>query len=363
MRAALLAAARKAQRMEAPSEDTEEPQPEPSTAAPPPPTMRSALLAAARKSQRMETPSEDAEESTTATADPRPHPGTAHPSASPRPLSPRDVFDPPPPTPLFGPGESLLSAEDVASVSTAQRTDGVQQQQRSETETVVRGLKSLSLGSEKHPSFSSSDTPTAASPGQAGLSSPATAGRLGAGAQERPPQASSPQGGGGSIWGRLKGTSAPEQTDKVYPGTSAPEKANLPQSHSPAQSGAGPTPAPAPATAAPKPDSAPPAPGQTRPPPHAPARPANFAAPREDPVETWLRAGSSIPSLSSVITEVDLEPLRSNLAFPSATSSQSPQAAASTSASTGGHRSKPGRDKLKTQEGTSAPYRRPSHPR
>lgn len=323
--------------------------------------MRSALLAAAHKAQGMEAVHEDVEESTTATADPRPNPSTSPPSSSPRPLSPKGLLDPPSPTPLFRPGESLLSAVSVASVSTAQRIDQAQQQQQNEEETVVWGLKSLFLGPEEPPSFSSRDAPTETSPGEAGLSGPATSGGPGVRTLERPPQTSSLREG----W--LEGTGGTqEQMNKAHPSTSTPRKLNLPQSHSSAQSGAGPTPV----TAAPKPDLTPSAPvlstvccTQNHPPPHVLVHQANTAAPGEDPLKMWLHASSSIPGLSLVISEADLEPIRSNLAFPSGTSSQSPTAAGSTSALTGGHRSKPGRDKLRTQEGTNAPYHRPSHPR
>lgn len=268
LRTALQAAALNAQRMDALQEDAEEAA---SDAAPPTPTLRSALLAAARQA-----------------------PGP--PSSPKRSLSPRGVLDPPSPTPLFKPGESLLSADDVAPLSTARRTEGgqqQQQQQRNEEETVLRGLKSLSLGSEN----------PLPGPGQAGLSGAATLSRLGAGALERPPQPSSP----------LKQPQSPRAL--VHP-----------------------------------------------------AKPT--ATPGEDPTKTWLNAPSSFPSLSSVISEADLEPIKSNLAFTLPTSSHPPQpidAAASTSGSTGGggHRSKPGRDRLKTQEGTGTgtPYHRPSHPR
>lgn len=378
MRADLSAAAHDGQRLEAANEDVGEPRPEARTAAPLPPAIRSALLAAARAArtaQLMETPREDMEESTNATADPRTDSSASPPSSSsssPRILSPRGALDPPSPVPLFSPGESLLSTVDVASVSTARRMEELQQrrqqQQWNEEEGVVRGLTSLSLGSEKPPSSSSRDLPPATSPGQVGLTGAATSGRLGVGAPERPPQAFSPQGASSSMWGRLQGMGGThKQTDEVYPGTSAPGKLKQPRSHSPAQPGAG----LAPVIATPKPDSAPPAPApstagsmQNQPAPRALASPAKLtAAPGENPVETWLRAPTSIPSPISVIPEADIESIRNNLAFPSATSSQSPQAVGSMSGLTGGHRSRPGRDKLKAQEGMGTPYRRPSHPR
>ncbi|XP_062384536.1 cation channel sperm-associated targeting subunit tau-like [Sardina pilchardus] len=147
--------------------------------------------------------------------------------------------------------------------------------------------------------------------------------------------------------GRLMGTGGtaePAEDVSAAPSApSAPGWLNLPWSSSPAQPAASSSSAPAP-------------------PPHARAAGPSSGATEDDPTEMWLRAPASIPSLSSVLSDKDLEPIRSSLAFsPPPLSSSASFAAADLSpqeAASGWRRHKPGRDKLKTMEGSSTPYRR-----
>ncbi|KAG5285740.1 hypothetical protein AALO_G00006870 [Alosa alosa] len=283
------------------------------------PRARSPLLAAVLKANRMKAAIEETDE---------PQPDS--------PPSPRVIFEQEqegyaaPPAPLFRPGESLFPADEVP---TPRRSA---ERERTEEEAVVSGMNSLSLSPEnprsspvglqerKLPTTTSSSRGTSptTSPGQAGLSGPAT---------------SSPMG---SFWGKLKGTGGTTELEEdVSPGISVPGRQDLPWLNSPAQ----------PVTAAP--------------PPVRPADPSSQS--EEDPTEMWLQALASIPSLSSMLSDKDLEPIRGSLAFSPPHSDPSPQEAGSTSLFTGsgGRRPKPGRDKLKTMEGSNAPYRKQSHPR
>ncbi|KAL2087853.1 hypothetical protein ACEWY4_016681 [Coilia grayii] len=236
--------------------------------------------------------------------------------------------------PLFAPGESLLPG--VTEIDGKEETRLTEMQE----EAVVRGLNDLSLSPQSRlsppsppPTTSSRGASPMADPGETALSTGQ------AGGVQVTPKTSRPLGTS-SPWARLAAlgaTTAPAVVE-VSPATSAQGAHHVSAGSSQNQN------------------------RPVQPPPVGATSAVNSPAPQdEDLIEMWLRKPSSIPSLGPVLSEQDLEPIRNSLAFDLPAPGSSAHLAECASSVTSGARApgpKPGRDRLKSLEEASNPYRK-----